>query len=346
MEKVNINKKYFLKNLEEVLSVDSTTGFNDGIIELMSKKISELGFKYEVTHKGGIIVTLGGEGNPVCVTSHMDTIGLMVRHINQDGTLKVCNVGGLYPFYSVTENVRVYTRDGKVYTGNVSRNPNSIHVTENELRGTLADFDTNVCIVLDEDVKTKEDTEKLGIEVGDYVNLEPRFCVENDYIKSRFLDDKASVAIMLAFMKHIKDNNIKLNRKVYFYFACYEEIGHGTTYLPNDVKDILAVDIAPMGDNQTSDEKKVSIFAKDSRFPYNYNYTNELREIAKEHKLNFCLDIFTPHYGSDADGSVMAGYDIRWGAIGFGTRNSHGYERTHLDGINETYKLLYYYLLK
>ena len=341
-----IDQEYFLKILKELLDIDSTTGFYEEIEEYVKTKSSELGFSYTQAHKGGVIVNLGGEGNHLVVTGHLDTIGLMVRSINNNGTLNVCSVGGLYPFYSVMENVRVVTRDGNIYTGCVSREPNSIHVTEDELRKTLPSFETNVCIVLDEDVKTKEDVMKLGIETGDYVHLEPRFIYNNGYIKARFIDDKAAVAIMIASMKYLKDNNIKLNRKVSYYFASYEEIGHGTTYLPSDTVDIMAIDIAPIGEKQTSNEKKVTIFAKDSRFPYHYILTNNLREIAINNNINYVMDIFTPHYGTDCDGSVMAGYDVRWASIGFGTRNSHGYERTHIDGINETYKLLMAYILK
>ena len=265
---MQFDEKYVLDAFEKLVNIDSTTGKCDDIEKAVCKMLDELGVKYAVTHKGGVIADLGGEGNPLVVTAHLDDIGLMVRHINDDGTLKVCAIGGLYPFYSVTENVRVYTRDGKVLTGTVCRTPNSIHVTEDELRKTLADFEKNVCIVLDEDVHSAEDARKLGVETGDIIALYPRFEKENGYIKSRFIDDKAAVAILFAVLKQFKENNAKLARKVYFYFAEYEEIGHGTTVLPDGVKDILAVDIAPTGPEQTSDEKKVSIFAKDSRFPY------------------------------------------------------------------------------
>jgi len=342
----NYNEKYTLEQFKNLVDIDSTTSQFRKISDYLIKEIKNLGFEPIETHKGGIIVNVGGEGNPLCVTAHVDDIGLMVRKINNDGTLNVCPVGGLYPLYCMEENVRVYTRDEKVYTGTICRTPNSIHVTEDEIRKNPSDYRTNVCVVLDEDVNNKEDTIKLGIETGDIVALEPRFTISNGYIKSRFIDDKAAAAILLAILKDVKENNVKLNRKVYFYFAMYEEIGHGTTYLPSDVKDIIAIDIAPTGPDQTSNEHRVSIFAKDSRFPYHYELTNELRDVAKEMKLDFALDIFTPHYGSDGDGSVMAGYDIRHGAIGPGTANSHGYERTHVDGLKNTYLLAFGYITK
>ena len=346
MKMYDFDEKYCLETFEKLINVDSTTGQYEEIQKLICGTLDEMGFTYKVTHKGGVIADLGGEGDPLVVTAHLDDIGLMVRHINADGTLNVCNVGGLYPFYCVTENVRVYAHSGKVYTGCVCRIPNSIHVTEDELRKALPDFRTNVCVVLDEDVKCAADVRALGIDTGDVIALEPRFTLSNGYIKSRFVDDKAAAAVLLCAMKAIKKGELKPARKVYAYFAVYEEIGHGTVWLPDGVKDILAVDIAPTGPQQNSDERKVSIFAKDSRFPYHLGMTGELRDAAEEAGVDYVMDIFTPHYGTDGDASVVAGYDIRHAAIGPGTANSHGYERTHVDGLKNTYALLCAYLEK
>ncbi|MBQ5953146.1 MAG: M42 family metallopeptidase [Lachnospiraceae bacterium] len=343
---MSFQKEYCLEMFQRLLSKDSTTGQYEEIQLLLCSILDELGYPYTVTRKGGVIADLGGEGEALVVTAHLDDIGLMVRHINADGSLNVCAVGGLYPFYCVTENVRIYTRDGRVYTGTVCRTPNSIHVTEEELRSTLPDFRTNVCVVLDENVKKADDVRALGIETGDMIALEPRFTMANGYIKSRFIDDKACAAVLLTAMKALKEENITLHRKVYAYFAMYEEIGHGTVVLPEDARDILAIDIAPTGPQQNSDERKVSIFAKDSRFPYHWGMTNELRQTAIDEGVDYVMDIFTPHYGTDCDPSIAAGYDLRHAAIGPGTANSHGYERTHIDGLKATYELLIAYLKK
>ncbi|MBP5156213.1 MAG: peptidase M42, partial [Clostridia bacterium] len=315
MKELGFDEKYCMDAFRELVGIDSTTGQYERIQAHLCGMLDALGCEYTVTHKGGVIADLGGEGNALCVTAHLDDIGLMVRHVNSDGTLNVCPVGGLYPFYCVTENVRIYTRGGKVYTGTVCRTPNSIHVTEEELRATLGDFRTNVCVVLDEDVKDAGDVAALGITTGDIIALEPRFTMANGYIKSRFVDDKAAAAVLLCAIKRVKERQLALGRRVYFYFAMYEEIGHGTTWLPQGVKDVIAVDIAPTGPQQTSDEKKVSIFAKDSRFPYHQGLTNELRDCAESAGTDYVTDIFTPHYGTDADGSVLAGYDVRHAAF-------------------------------
>ncbi len=338
------DRDYCISVFQKLLGADSTTGQYEAVETVLCSVLDELGVSYFRTHKGGVIADLGGQGDPLAVTAHLDDIGLMVRHVNADGTLNVCPVGGLYPFYCVTENVRVYAWNGSVYTGTVCRTPNSIHVTEEELRNELGDFRKNVCVVLDEDVKTAADTKALGIDTGAVIALEPRFTMSNGYIKSRFIDDKACAAVLLTAIKTMKAACLTPNRRVYAYFAVYEEIGHGTTWLPEGVKDILAIDIAPTGPDQNSDEKKVSVFAKDSRFPYHLGMARELLAAGKAAGADCVTDIFTPHYGTDGDASVLAGYDIRHGAIGPGTANSHGYERTHIDGLENTYKLLMAYL--
>ena len=342
----SFDEAWCLRTFERLLAADSTTGQYEEVQAVTAAILDELGVPWRPTHKGGLIAELGGEGRTLAVTAHLDDSGLMVRHLNADGTLNVCPVGGLYPFYCVTENVRVHTRDGKVYTGAVCRTPNSIHVTEEELRGVLPDFRTNVCVVLDEDVHSADEVRALGIETGDMIALEPRFRLVNGYLKSRFIDDKACAAVLLTAIKALREEGIALRRRVLAYFACFEEIGHGTAWLPEDVEDILAIDIAPLGPDQNSDERKVSIFAKDSRFPYHWGMTNELRQTAIDAGADYVMDVFTPHYGTDGDGSVLAGHDVRHAAIGPGTLSSHGYERTHLDGLRATYQLLTAYLTR
>ncbi len=335
-----INEKRYLLELEKELSIDSVTGQYRELQEYLVKQIKKLGFKTTTLNKGGIIAEAGEGGDPLLITAHGDTIGMMVRHINEDGTIKVCNVGGLYAYHTERENVRIHTRSGKVYTGAVQRKNASVHVTEDELKKEVADFDKNSFVVVDAEIKSADDVRALGIEVGDFVAMEPRFTYSNGYIKSHFIDDKALVALLLELLHDIKDGKVKPKRKLYFYISFYEEIGHGGSFIPADVRDFLAVDIACIGPEQTSDERKVSVFCKDSRFPYNTDITRKLEECAKQVKADYVPDIFTPHYGTDADPALVAGFDIRHAAIGPGVRASHGYERTHIDAIKNTYGLL------
>lgn len=340
-----MNNEHFKELFCALLSIDSTTGYYEEMQEVLIHYGEHLGFKTWGTRKGGVIVEVPGEGDPLCVTAHADTIGLIVRHINADGTLKVVKSGGLHPNYALLENVRIHTRDGKVYTGTVQRTLSSVHVSPDKNWQEVEDYATNTVVVIDEDVHTAEETRALGIEVGDFIALEPRpVFTESGYVKSRFIDDKAMLALCLMALEEIREKKIVLPRKTYFYFAMYEEVGHGTSYLPEDTADVLAVDIAVTGPEQTSTEKTVSIFAGDSRFPYHYGFANELIAAAKACSADYRIDVFTPHYGSDGDTSVVAGHDVRHACIGPGTACSHGYERTHIDGLSNTYALLMSYL--
>lgn len=341
-----MNETYFKEQLENLMAIDSTTGYFRPIQDYVEKEMSDMGYEYVTTHKGGTYAVIDGEEDALLVTAHLDDIGLIVRHINANGTLEVTKVGGLYPYYAITENVNIYTRDGRVYTGTVQKTFSSVHVSEEDQKNQPLDYAKNVCVVLDEDVTCADDVRKLGIDTGAFIALDPRLRYSNGYIKSRFIDDKVCAAVLLAVMKEMKEKGLKPRRKLYAHFGAYEELNHGGSYIPADTKDILALDIACTGPRQNSHEKKVTIFAQDARFPYHYEMTGEIIEVAKEIGVDWVVDVFTPAYGTDADAAVVSGHDVRHAAIGQGTANSHGYERTHMDGVKNLYALLLAYMLK
>lgn len=346
-----IDETYFDQQLDALLGIDSTTGMYRPIQNYVEEEMGRLGLAFEESHKGGVMTSLGdaealAEDNALLVTAHLDDIGLMVRHINDNGTLNVCNVGGLHEDYALTENVRVYARDGKAYTGSVQKVFSSVHVTEEDVKAQPLDFFKNVCVVLDADVKNAADVRALGIDTGAMIAVDPRCCRSNGYIKSHFIDDKACAAVLLCAMKEISEKKIPLKREVIAHFGMYEEIGHGASNIPERTKDILSLDIACTGPKQNSDEKKATIFCKDASFPYHYEMVGELIEAAKAGGCDYVTDIFLPRYGTDSNTAIRAGYDVRHGAIGMGTSNSHGYERTHMDGIRNLYGLLMAYICK
>jgi len=202
-------------------------------------------------------------------------------------------------------------------------------------------------IVLDEIVKSKQDTQNLGISAGDFVTLDSRTVVTpSGFIKSRHLDDKASAGIMLALAKMVADGKLAPGRKVTLLFTTYEEVGHGASSgVPAGTKEMISVDMGAVGEDLETDEYKVSICAKDSGGPYDYDVTSALIQTAKEHKLDYAVDIY-PFYGSDVEGTLRAGYDIKHGLIGPGVFASHGYERTHSKGVANTLLLLQHYVGK
>ena len=268
----------------------------------------------------------------------------MVKTIKGNGALMVTPLGGLQAPNVETETVTVITREGKKYEGTFQVENASSHVNR-EVATAVRAFDSTLELLLDEKVYSKDDTKKLGIETGDFVAVNPRFTItESGFIKSRFLDDKASAAVLLTLAKALKDGYASFNRKVYINFTVYEEVGHGAAAgIPADVVDMISVDMGCVGNGLNCKETQVSICAKDSSGPYNYDVVNELVAAAKNAGADYAIDIY-PFYGSDVDVSLKAGYDIRHGLIGPGVYASHGYERSHVDGLVNTYKLLDAYL--
>lgn len=330
-----------MRYLEELLAIDSPTGMFQKKDRYLLDFAAEKGIRAVALNKGGVRFDLGGEGNPVCLSAHADEIGLMVRWINPDGTLRLERIGGLHEFYAIGWNCNVYARNGKVYTGTVRRTNPGVHVMNDAERAELPKYDRNVVLTLDEDVTCRADTEALGITVGDYVAPETRLSVTpSGYVKSRYLDDQACVAAFLRLAEMIADGTVALKRRVSMLFAEYEEIGHGGSCgIPDDTRDFIAFDIGVVGTDHDSSEHKVTIGVKDAAFPYHAVLTNELVRLCEERDIPYVLDMPVPHYGSDANCALRAGYDVRHALVGPGVLETHGYERTHMDALRATLDL-------
>ena len=330
---------YLLEQLERLSTIPSPSGFFDRIEEYLLNEIRSMGFDITKLNKGGLRYCLGGVGEPVMLMAHADTLGAQVKEIKPDGRLKVVRVGGLNPNNIENENVTVHTKFNGTYEGTLMFVNASTHVNDNY--NVLRAFESNLELVLDKLVSTKNEREKLGIRNGDFVSVHPRFIRSTDgYIKSRFLDDRIGVAILLAFSKYVADNHVPLKRKVYIGFTVYEEVLHGGgAGIPDDAVELLGVDMGCVGEGLECKEHQVSICVKDSHGPYNYEVTDRLVSLAGKHKLDYALDVY-PFYGSDADAALDAGYDLRHGLIGAGVYASHGYERSHVKGAENTLKLV------
>ena len=343
-----INKTYAdfaWEQTAQLLSIDSPTGFTKYAAAWVKSAFEVLGFPATITTKGGVLVDLGGENadDGLMLAAHADTLGAMVATVKGNGRLKLTGLGGMNPNNAEAENVRVYTRSGKIIEGTCQLCNASVHVN-GDYSSAKRSWDS-MEIVLDEAVSSAADTRKLGIEVGDIVCFDPRTRrTASGYLKSRFLDDKLSVGILLGFAKYIADNNITLPRKTYVHVTVYEEVGHGGSgSLPAGVTEAISVDMGCVGDGLQCTEKQVSICAKDSGGPYSYEVVGKLIEAAKKTDADYAVDVY-PHYGSDVEATLRAGFDIRHGLIGAGVYASHGYERSHIDGVYNTLKVLAGYL--
>lgn len=343
--KTNKYVDYIVEETKKILAIDSPSGYTKDVAGFVMKEYKRLGYEPELTVKGGIIVALGGKkkNDAVMLEAHIDTLGAMVAEITESGRLKVTPVGGMNANNAETENCRIVTRFSGIYEGTLQLSNASIHVN-GEYNEKKRKFD-EMEVVLDEKVSSKEEAQKLGIMAGDFVCFEPRTVITGSgYIKSRFLDDKLSVGILLGYAKYLKEEGIKPERMVYQHITVFEEVGHGgAASIPEGVTEVISVDMGCVGEGLACDETKVSICAKDSFGPYHYDVVTGLIEAAKEHQLDFAVDVY-PYYGSDADVALTAGYDVRHGLIGPGVYASHGYERSHKDGVKNTFRLLCAYL--
>ena len=328
-----------LETLRELMAIDSPTGMTRRCENYVVQALEGMGYRPEHTRKGSVICELKKGTHPILLTAHLDTLGAMVRAIKPNGCLRYSGIGGWNGNSIENECVRVYTRDGKVYSATVQ----SVHASRHVWGDTSEDRrnDETLEVVLDEKTYSAEETRKLGIRPGDFIAFEPRMTVTpSGFVKRRFLDDKASAAVLLELARKISEGSIQPVRGVTIAFTVYEEIGHGASALFTvPCEDMIAVDMGCVGSDLEGREDRVSICCKDAAGPYDYDFTTELMKRCQALDIDYASDVF-PRYSSDTATALKAGLDARFACIGMGVYASHGYERTHVDGIRGTIRLL------
>ena len=342
--KIEVNQNYILEVAKQILAIDSPSGFCYEVMDFIKEEVGKHGYAFEKTRKGCGIITIPGESQEqvIGLSAHVDTLGAMVRSITAQGTLKFTLVGGPIPATLDSEYCKVRTREGKVYTGTFLSTSPAAHVYEDSK--TKERTPEKMEVRLDEVVHSKADVEKLGICSGDYIFIDPKTTVtESGFLKSRFIDDKGSVAALMGLLEVLHREKIQPLYTTKIFISIYEEVGHGSSYIPEDITQMLAVDMGCIGEDLNCSEYDVSICAKDSSGPYDYEMTSKLIRLAKAHHLKFAVDIY-PMYSSDVSAALRGGNDIRGALIGPGVHASHGMERTHISALENTVKLLVYYL--
>ena len=343
-----MDTKTIISYIEELCTRPSPTGFTKKCEKYLMDEFKKMGYEPYQNNKGNVIVPIyenkNNKNDGLLLSAHIDTLGLMIRSIKEEGGLQVTTLGGFPLNYGEFENVKIFTRDGKEFEGVFRLNEPSVHGSDTP-KLSKRSFD-EMEVVLDEIIESDEDVEKLGIGAGDFVAFDPRFRYSNGFVKSRHLDDKASSGVLLALAKEIKDENLKFNRNVYMMFTTYEEVGHGASSgHPEGIKDMIAVDMGVVYDDLKTNDRMVSICAKDSSGPYNFDLTNNLINTAKDIGIDFAVDIY-PFYGSDASAAMSSFYDYRHALVGCGISASHGYERCHEKALLELFNLLKTYITK
>lgn len=336
---------YFQQCFHELVNTPSPVGYYREFNPVLARYAESFGYSLTFDRRGTPYIILDGEDNnkTVMIGAHSDTVGFVVRRVDADGKIRVRQLGGIN-FASVEgETVTIHTRDGRSHTGLFACQSHSVHVFDDAK--SLERNENTVMILLDQKISSKEQVYALGIRNGDPISVEPRDEVTpNGYLKSRFIDNKAAVAACFTMLKYFADTGRKPKYRTILAFPYTEEIGFGGTYVPKEVAEYVAIDIGLIGPDQEGDEYKVSICAKDNAAPYDYDLTSRLMDYAEKAGCDYAVDIFY-RYGTDGNAAVRAGNDLRAAAFGMAVYCSHGRERTHMTGLENTVKLLLAYVM-
>jgi putative aminopeptidase FrvX len=332
-----------------LLNVPSPTGYHREAIAFTRAAFEALNvpnLMIAETRKGALLLTWQGDTNadPVGITAHVDTLGFMVKEINANGSLKLTALGGINWSGAEFENCTVRTHDDRRYRGTIILTNPSTHVNRDAHKKERNE-DT-MELRLDARTTSRAETELLGIGVGDFILLDPRVEVtDTGFIRSRFLDDKASVATIYGAVKAMHAAGLRPAHDSYLLISNYEEVGHGgASDFPADLAELVTVDMGAIGNGQNGDEFSVSICVKDGGGPYHFDLNNKLRAIATEHHIPHKVDIYV-YYASDGTAYWRAGGQARVALIGPGVASSHGYERTHQDALLHSAHLIARYML-
>lgn len=342
-----VNREFLLEKNAYYLSIPSPAGYTYDAMNAVEADFKALGYETKRTHKRALILEIEGEitTEKVMVTAHIDTLGGMVKSITPDGKLKYHKLGG--GSYSATEgeNITLFASNGHTYRGSIIPKMASTHIFGEAARNTVRD-ENNTFLRLDERVSKAQDVLNLGISVGDVFAFDTRYEeTDSGFIKSRYLDDKVCVAMLLEVARHLKETGEKPTYSTLFYISNYEEVGHGISVMDPAVMEVLALDIGTVGGEQTSSEYKVSIAAKDNKGPYDFELRKLLTNICISNDIPYAVDVYN-RYGSDGSAAVHHGFDVRHACIGPGVDATHHYERTHYESVEATTRLIYHYLMR
>jgi putative aminopeptidase FrvX len=344
---LNIDVDEMVAFLVELLNIPSPTGDTDRAMAYVQAAFAQLSVELVRSSKGYVSGTLPGvaASHPRALTAHVDTLGAMVTEIKENGRLRLTQLGGWIWNSVEGEGVTIFASNGETYRGTILPTMASIHAHTRDESYAKRD-EQNMEVRVDARTNSEEETTALGIRVGDVVAFDPRVeQSESGFLRSRHLDDKASVACMYGAVAALTAAGLQPAQRTTLHISNYEEVGHGAaTGFPPDLAELISIDMAVAAPKQTSDEFSVTICAKDAAGPYHLGLRRRLERLADDVGVSYKTDVY-PYYGSDGEAYWRAGGDVAVGLIGPGVDASHHYERTHRDALENTARLLLAYLL-
>jgi len=329
-----IDYGFLEETLLQLLAIPSPVGLTDGVVRYTANRLESIGIPYEITRRGAIRATLRGkERRPArAIVAHLDTLGAMVREIKPNGRLGVVPIGHWSSRFAEGSRLTIFTDEAQ-YRGTCLPLKTSGHAFGNEIDSQPTGWE-HVEVRVDLPSRDAAALHRAGINVGDWIAFDPESeLLPNGYINSRYLDDKAAVAALLAACKAIVDAGLPLPVDAHPLFTITEEVGSGSSAaLHGEIAEMVSLDIAIAAPGQNTDEHAVTICMQDMSGPFDYHLTHKLINLAEDCGIAHRRDIFR-FYRSDSAAAVEAGNDIRTALIGFGADASHAQERTHRDAL-------------
>lgn len=342
---MKINKAYLKDQLIHILNIPSPTGYTDAIVHYIGNELERLGVDFELTRRGAIRANLSGElkSPDRAVVAHLDTIGGMVNSLKDNGRLGISPIGTWSSRFAEGARVTIFT-DQTSKRGSILPLKASGHSYNLEVDQQPIAWD-NIEIRVDECCNSALELSELGFNVGDFVAIDPGVeDIETGFLVSRHIDGKGGVATLLATMKAVRDYKIKLPVACHMLFTIAEEVGSGASaVLHQDVAEMVTLDMAALSPKQNSSEYGVSVIMKDASGPFEYHLTHKLLELCRENNLVHTRDVIDFYY-CDSASAIEAGCDIRTALIGYGVDASHGYERMHMESLEQVAELVLHYI--
>lgn len=345
MQRLAIDIDYLGKTLDALFEIPSPTGYTDTIVRYVSKELTRLGLNVELTRRGAIRALRRGERSDGAraIVTHLDTLGAQVKRIKQNGRLEIVPIGHWSARFAEGARVNLFSGKG-IYRGTILPLKASGHTFNDEIDAQPVGWQ-HVELRVDALARFPADLHRLGIEIGDIIAVDPQpEFLENGYIVSRHLDNKAGVAIALATIHAMEKERITTPVDVHFLFTIAEEIGVGaSSILHPEVASMVTVDNGTTAPGQNPDEFGVTIAMADETGPFDFHLTKKLVELCKRNDIVYQKDIFR-HYRSDSASALEAGAEVRTALLTFGVDASHGYERIHMHALRSLGELLTAYL--
>jgi peptidase M42 family hydrolase len=345
MARLAIDCDYLSARLADLLAVPSPTGYTDPIVRLCSNEIRKLGLEVEITRRGAIrAVRQGGHRKGArAVISHLDTLGAQVKALKPNGRLALVPIGHWSARFAEGARATVFSEKGS-YRGTILPLKASGHTFNEEIDTQPVGWD-HVEIRVDAMARDATDLARLGMAVGDIVALDPQSeFLDNGFIVSRYLDNKAGVAIMLAAIQALEREKAATPVDIHWLFTIAEEVGVGaSSILTPDVASIVTIDNGTSAPGQNSAEFGVTLAMADQTGPFDWHLTRKLVELCRECDIHFQKDIFR-YYRSDSASAIEAGNDVRSALVTFGVDASHGYERIHMHALRSVAELVTAYV--